>query len=357
MNQSLLQILVLLLLLYRKSQLRIRHYLTIPQLPPTYQSAATKLLYGRDDSAFINTMGVDVSLFDYLHSLLIPVFPRDHLGPHGSHQAGRSSCIDLRHELALTLQYLTGTMRQKTLCQLFGICQPSVSNILCKMILALLRVLSRDHDARIQWPRPEEMHTFADMIHDKHPDIPYGIFGFIDGLVLPCLNHPDPLIQNAYYNGYQGQPTISNVLVFQPDGAICYASINFPGSYHDSRVARGVYEIVNDLQRTPDPYKLLGDSAFQQRTGKIITTKRNNQYSDDPAQRNLEAEANHQLSSARQAVEWGMRSFQSMFPRLKSPLKASDFRHNNLLISVCLHFFNIRTRRIQNLNQIRSTYQ
>jgi len=93
-----------------------------------------------------------------------------------------------------------------------------------------------------------------------------------------CENHGDADVQNAYYNGYRAASTITNVVVFTPDGAICFASINHPGTFHDSRASYGVYELVNDLNRTPNPFKLLGDSAFPSYTGKIVTLKRKKRY-------------------------------------------------------------------------------
>ena len=271
---------------------------------------------------------------------------------------GRPTCLDLRGQLALTLQFLTSSMKQKTLCQLYGVVPSSVSKILSSVMPRLLLAVSRDPDARIRYPSPQEMAVFADWIHERHPDIPEGIFGFVDGVVMPCFNPPDPDIQNAYYNGYQGKTTITDVLIFQPDGCICYAAINYPGSYHDSRSAKAVYELVNDPVKTPDPFKLLGDSAFPSHTGKIVTVKKSNQLRDnDPLIQEQKELDNHLISSARQTVEWGMRGVQSVFGRLKEPLKGKDQRYNFILIRLCLQLFNSRTRRMGILNQIQTVFR
>ena len=222
---------------------------------------------------------------------------------------------------------------------------------------SLLRVLIREPDARIQYPNADEMKELANLVAASHPDIHYGIFGFIDGVVLPILNHSNSYIQNAYYNGYKGGTTITNVLIFAPDGTIIYASINHPGNYHDSRASAAIYEVVNDPLLTPDPYRLLGDSAFPSRTGKIIALKKSNQFSHDPAIRAEQKEMQFLLSSARQTVEWGMRVIQGTFQRLHIPLKSSDTQYNYILIRLCLHLSNMRTRRMGVFNQIQTVFQ
>ena len=88
--------------------------------------------------------------------------------------------------------------------------------------------MASDPDGRVTWPTDDEMKAYADLVELRHPGIGYGIFGFLDGIVLPILNSSDSRVQNAYYNGYQGRTMISNV-VFVPDGTIFFAGINHPG--------------------------------------------------------------------------------------------------------------------------------
>jgi len=341
---------VMLMKRYRRG-IRGRHYLTRPSIPLVCHSAATILLEERDDRSFVNRMGVDVRLFDDLHEMLIQRFP-DLCGRGG----GRPKLLSTRMQLALTLQFLRSRNDQSAFCQIFGASPFTVSNTLSQVLPSLLRVLAREPDARIQYPDHDEMGELADLVSANHPDIPYGIFGFIDGLVLPILNNGDPVIQNAYYNGYKGTTTITNIAVFAPDGTIIYASINHPGNYHDSRAAGAIYRLVNDVDFTPDPYKLLGDSAFPSVTQKIITLKKRNQFSADPNIREDEKEMQSLLSSARQTVEWGMRVIQGTFQRLHVPLKSWDTRYNYVVIRLCLHLCNIRTRRMGMFNQILTVF-
>jgi hypothetical protein len=48
--------------------------------------------------------------------------------------------------------------------------------------------------------------------------------------------------------------------VFNSKGIIIYAAINKPGSWHDSNVARSLYDKLR--YNTPGEYNILADSAF-----------------------------------------------------------------------------------------------
>jgi hypothetical protein len=297
-------------------------------------------------------LGVDVSLFEHIHSLLIEKYPLLQ-----GNQTGRPFALNSQLQLALVLQFLRSMSDQTSIGQAYSVPPSTTSRIINRILPRLLLTLVQEEDARIRWPDQEEMKQFADIISAKYPNIPYGVFAFVDGLVLPILNHGNPYIQNSYYNGYTSSNTTTNVCVFAPDGTICFASINHPGNFHDSRACRVLYETVNDPSMTPDPYKLLGDSAFPSHTGKIIALKRKSHLSSDPEERKDQIQQQRTLSSARQSVEWGMRIIQGTWQRLHNPLKADDFRYNFILLRLCLHLCNIRTRRMGIFNQIQNVFQ
>ncbi|KZT05494.1 uncharacterized protein LAESUDRAFT_737563 [Laetiporus sulphureus 93-53] len=85
-------------------------------------------------------------------------------------------------------------------------------------------------------------------------------FGSLDGLNLPCQTSDDLEIENATYNGWLHEHFISSVLAFTLKGTIMAAKLNCPGSWHDSRVARPIYEKL--YTKTPDGYFLVADTAF-----------------------------------------------------------------------------------------------
>jgi hypothetical protein len=49
------------------------------------------------------------------------------------------------------------------------------------------------------------------------------------------------------------------------------------------------------------------------------------------------------ITSARQAVEWGMRAIQGSFARLRVPLDANNAPGRSILIETCMRLHNVRT--------------
>ena len=106
------------------------------------------------------------------------------------------------------------------------------------------------------------MEVFSAMVAARQPLLP-GCFAFVDGLCLPMQQPPSAEKQNAYYNSWKSAKTgvcVSNVLCFTPDGCIAWASMNCPGSWHDSACSSGLFEKLRT--QTPDPFFIVGDSAF-----------------------------------------------------------------------------------------------
>ena len=57
----------------------------------------------------------------------------------------------------------------------------------------------------------------------------------------------------------------------------------------------------------------------------------------------------------RQAAEWGMRSFQASFPRLKDRLPFEHFGQRKVIMTMIILLYNLRTKKI-GINQIRNVY-
>jgi hypothetical protein len=273
-------------------------------------------------------------------------------------KGGRPASLDTKGKLALLLYHLHGKMDQRDLCQIFGIIPSTCSVTLSTMMPLLLEILKQEKDARIQYPQEEaEFKAFADQIAVRHPDLPCNVFGFMDGVFFRNLNHPDKLIQNGYYNGWKSGTSVTNVLVFTPDGCICWAAINRPGSWHDARVVIPLYDKLQN--HTPPGYKLIADAAFNDRNQRnhIITPFKKGQFEQvDPAPLQAQLALHFAIVSARQPAEWGMRALQAAFPRLNVPLSASNTAYNQTLLSLCIHLYNFRTRRLGMLNQIQTVF-
>lgn len=93
-------------------------------------------------------------------------------------------------------------------------------------------------------------------------------------------------------------------------GTIIAASINAPGSWHDAKVALDIYEMLMD--NTPPGYRLIADTAFpslgEGENQKILKPlKAGDRLPGLTYHEKLEKiQESHAITSAHQAVEWGM---------------------------------------------------
>jgi len=74
----------------------------------------------------------------------------------------------------------------------------------------------------------------------------------------------------------------------------------------------------------------------------------------DAAVRRRQLEMHGSVTSLRQAAEWGMRSIQGSFPRLKATLTEEKFRRFRI-IECAVRLHNLRTRLV-GINQIRTVF-
>ncbi|KDN44640.1 hypothetical protein RSAG8_05405, partial [Rhizoctonia solani AG-8 WAC10335] len=331
---------------------------------PRTESPWQAIFRSREDRAFITTMGMNVATFDFIldHGFratwIAHTIPREDVNPQGLTCPGRRS-LDAEGALGLLLHYLSGTMGETTLQQVFALVPSVIAHYIKFALGIMLAVLRYLPDGKITWPNAEKMREYSDAIHSRHPAIT-GAFGFLDGLSLPVSTSSDPAIKKATYNGWLHAHKISNILVFAPDGTIIAAKINAPGSWHDSRVATHIYK--NLIERTDEGFFLIADTAFprngHQISSKIKTPFKTNHRFPDGTTREAATNAmeySHAITSARQAAEWGMRALQGSFARLRMPLDINDSAGRKVLIETCIRLHNLRTRRIA-INQITTVY-
>jgi hypothetical protein len=134
--------------------------------------------------------------------------------------------------------------------------------------------------------------------------------------------------------------------------------LNAPGSWHDSRVARSIYNKL--LERTPEPFYVIADTAFPRGPssiqGKIKAPLKSGQpITADPLEQDSVLAFNRQLLSYRQTAEWGMRALQGAFPRLRVPLEADNTEARQETLETIVRLHNLRTLRI-GTNEIREVY-
>ncbi|PPQ95855.1 hypothetical protein CVT26_015594 [Gymnopilus dilepis] len=342
-----------------------RNYLCRPQLPPSshYGTAWQSLADSRNDRAYITTMGFDVKTFELIirsgfeERWLAGPIPRNDASTSGLARPGARS-LDTWGALGLVLHYLNSTMTEISLQQIFGLIPTTVSRYLRFGLTNLLETLRAMPAARIQWPRADdEFLIYSNIISARHPHL-FGAFGSIDGLNLPVQTSEDPDIEDATYNGWLSEHFISSVIVFSPLGVILDVNFNAPGSWHDSRVAQPIYQKLRG--NTPDGYYLIADSAFPQ-GAKDISGRIQAPIKSGKKLRGTEEDIeehfayDRELLSYRQTAEWGMRSIQGSFGRLRLPLPTGDTEFRALLLETCFRLHNLRTREIGR-NQIQTVY-
>lgn len=137
-----------------------------------------------------------------------------------------------------------------------------------------------------------------------------------------------------------------------------FAIINTPGSWHDAKTARPLFEKIRTA--LPDPYYLIADTAFPRGTesinGKIkAPLKSGTQITAEPEEQEQLLRYNRQLLSFRQTAEWGMRALQGSFGRLRVPLDITSESARVRLLETCVRLHNVRTVCV-GVNQIRNVY-
>ncbi|KAG6848622.1 hypothetical protein H0H93_015417 [Arthromyces matolae] len=344
-----------------------RLYLCRRELLPDPRSETPwqRLWESQTDRAFITTMGFDVATFRYIlegpngfgRRWNMSTIPREDVDNAGNPRLGRRS-LDGAGALGLVLHYLGSAMLEITLQQIFALTPATLSRYLDFALDILYDTLPRLNDAAISFPcSQDEFDEMSNLITARH-SLLEGAFGSIDGLSLAVEESDDPEIENATYNGWKSDHRINNVLVFSPKGDIMMAVLNCPGSWHDSHVARPIFKKL--LTDVPDGYFLVADTAFPRGTlsiqGKIrAPIKAGERIPADPMIQAEVLRENRQLLSYRQTAEWGMRTVQGGFGRLRIPLPiSSENKRLRLLGNIC-RLTNIRARRV-GISQIRNVY-
>jgi hypothetical protein len=265
-------------------------------------------------------------------------------------------------------------MREISLQQIFACIPTTISRYITFGLQILLDVLRQMPAAKIRWPvHADEFRAHNDLIVERHPRLT-GAFASIDGLNLESQTSANEEIENATYNGWLCAHFISSVLVFAPKGrfqlmqcmpffnittgTIIAAQLNAPGSWHDSRVARPIYEKLRT--RTPEGFYLVADTAFprgaKQIEGKIRAPIKSGQKIQGTAAEIQEKLAfDRELLSYRQTAEWGMRGLQGSFGRLRIPLEIGRQKERGDLLEICVRLNNVRAELV-GINQIRSVY-
>jgi hypothetical protein len=181
----------------------------------------------------------------------------------------------------------------------------------------------------------------------------------MDDLKLYLQQSGNTEIQARFYNGWMHGHYVTLVFVFCPDGTIPIAFFNVPESVHDSQVAHWgkVYDKLGAVYDKTGG-KCTVDSAFgkvnrpfliKSSQGYLISTMPTRQ------EQRLDLQCKQQVTSMRQAAEWGMHDIQTSFPRLKGTFVYEDtVEHRILMKMVCL-LYNLHARTV-GINQIKNVF-
>ena len=224
----------------------------------------------------------------------------------------RPRLLDSRGCLALTLAFLRVRGRHSNLSMLFGI-GSTVTSLFVKFGRRLyLRMVRRLSEAQVRMPSLGDIDICKSRVVQKYPTL-VDVWFTMDGLKLPIEKATDFEIQQKFYNGWAHGHYIGNVLVFSSDGRIVACSMNNIGNMHDSEIAviGGIYAKLDEQWRMCRGKRVV-DSAFHTgaynqliKSGQVVPTNASD------LQRLQQSEA----TALRQSAEWGMRGFQSSFPR------------------------------------------
>ena len=351
----------------RKFHRRIRQR-KIPRvsLQNPCDSAWRTVLLSQNDQSLITLTGLDFQTFGWLAGKFGLLFDTHSpfVDPNGNVVplrpnivSGRPRMITAKDCLGLCLAWTRTRGSSMVLQIIFGMTGTSVSMYLRFGRRILVRVLQNEADCAIRIPDVTKIRMFQDCIKERHPAL-QDVWCTMDGLKLYLQPSSDCTTQNNFYNGWTHDHYVGAVIVFCPDGTIPICCYNVPGSVHDSMIAEmgNVYNKLEKVfQRTGG--KCTVDSAFSKRNYPfLIKSGPSNLGLGETRQEFREnARLQAEATSMRQAAEWGMRSLQASFPRLKERFIYEEHGERKVIMKSMLLLYNLRARKV-GINQIRNTY-
>jgi hypothetical protein len=347
-----------------ESRRRQRRIPRIALQDPSKSSWRT-LYDSRNDQALITLTGLDVETFHYVLRKFAPIC--DQYSPFIDDEgrivkkksnAGRPRLLHPEDILALNLAWTRTQGSTMALQMIFGTTMTPVSKYLRFGRRIFVEVFQHDEYAEVRLPSPREIEEYKAVIKERHINLE-DVWTTMDGLKLYLQQANNIVIQARYYNGWTHDHYVTNVFCFCPDGTIPIAFFNVPGSVHDSQVADwgNVYDKLEFVyQKTGG--KCTVDSAFGRIQREFLIKSSPDSLVGSGRTRE---EVIHQVRigrdaiSMRQASEWGMRTLQSSFPRLKDRFIYEENGERRIMLQMIVLLFNLRARLV-GINQIRNTY-
>ena len=221
-------------------------------------------------------------------------------------------------------------------------------------------MLQHHPKAKINPPTGNDINCFIVAIGRKYPLLKEErVWGACDGLKLPLQQSENWAKQNENYNGWKSKTYINSIYVFSPDGLIQMATINAPGSWHDSTMAD--YGVYRKMERVYALHQatIVVDSAFNLRQNNYLIRSSQSDPELRPgatrAQEKRAVALNNQATLLRQLSEHGMRMIQGQFPRLKDNLQLEEFGERKVVLHLLVLLYNYQTSKV-GMNQILNSF-
>ena len=305
--------------------------------------------------------GLDFNTFEAVHHRFRYFY--DNFSPHSEdgtivqlenmrqHRKGRPRLMTSYDGLGLVLTWTRTRGSLMVLQMLFGMTQTGTSNYLTFCTHILVRVLQGMNEARIMRPNEDLVQQYKDSVQTRHPSLE-NVWCTMDGLklMIECSSNDDE--QNRFYNGWTCDHYVSAVLVFCPDGTIPICCYNVPGTIHDSNIATigRIYEKLGDVYNQTGG-RCTVDSAFARNSYPFLVKSCKPTVDMSIDEICIAKEA----TSMRQSSEWGMRAFQSSFPRIKDRIALEYRGQQKLTMKLLILLYNLRARKV-GINQILNVY-
>ena len=260
--------------------------------------------------------------------------------------------LDAYEIIAVGVKYLVSVAEAKDLASQFGMTKAHYSQVVLFALEVLVKVLANDNLAQVCWDMTEEVMAYHKKRTSIFRDCP-GFVAFIDGKLVPTLNHGDNLMQNREYNGWKADVFRKCVFVWDTDGRCVDAAVNLPGTFHELKASLWCVVYTN-IKKLPEGCCVCADLAFgttNELDDRIIKSEHNAYYLDELSvvKRNDVSKRDAQLTALRQCSEWGNNNLVSVSRRLKTKLGTSSTKRGLVMwAALLLHNWRLST---MNLSQ------
>jgi hypothetical protein len=297
----------------------------------------------RDNTMFRAFLELPVRTFDKLLVRFTLLYKR---APVNASKPGRPATILPHQALAVLLMFYCSSADTKFLGLVHCLTPRRINDIIARCEPMLNLVLRYFPDARICWPSFDMQQDAARRVERAFPLVT-GRFGFVDGKNLSVLHSGDIDTQNSQYNGWLHDCFVSGVLVFDTNGLLIWCKHNCPGSWNDSEMCLELKIKLQDPTKTLPDHGLCADTAFPVGTDlfrRIISPLKEGELDlIDPALQPAASALSADITSLRQACEWGMGSIQKPFKRLLLDLPWRE-SVRAVRLSNIFHLWNVRVR-------------